>query len=94
MLGETAKIFFSNATMAESKKPTEEYCAGLLKDFDAMKRYDAAKTNINKKDFLLSDVGGCKDVMTALKGERVRIGARFASELRKGAASYLFAESW
>lgn len=84
VLGESAKSFFATATMAESKALTEEYCRGLLRDPDAMKRYEAARTGTNKKDFLLSDVGGCKSVMSAVDGERAWVGARFASELGKG----------
>jgi hypothetical protein len=84
MLGETAKAFFTTATMAESKAPTKESCRGLLNDPQVMKRYEAAQTEMNKKDFLLSDVGGCKSVMTAVDGGRAWVGARFASELGKG----------
>ena len=83
-LGETAETFFSTATMMESKGVTKEYCKTLLNDTEAMKRYEASRTGINKKDFLLSDVGGCKDVMAALRGERAPVGARYASELGKG----------
>jgi len=84
ILGETAKTFFTTATMAESKGPTKEYCRGLLNDPEVMKRYEAAQTEVNKKDFLLSDVGGCKNVMTAVDGGRAWVGARFASEFGKG----------
>lgn len=83
-LGETAETFFATATMMESKAVTKDYCKTLLNDADTMKRYEASRTGINKRDFLLSDVGGCKDVMTALRGERAPVGARFASELGKG----------
>jgi hypothetical protein len=88
-LGETVEVFFSTASMMESKGVTKEYCKTLLNDVEAMKRYEASRTGINKKDFLISDVGGCKDVMAALRGERARVGARFASELGKG-GSVLF----
>ncbi len=84
VLGETAKTFFATATMKGSKAPTREYCRGLLKDPEVMKRYEAAQTETSKKDFLLSDVGGCKSVMSAVEGGRAWIDARFASELGKG----------
>ncbi len=88
MLGETAETFFLTATMSESKRGTKEYCGWLLNDPEAMKRYEASRTGINKKDFLLSDVGGCRDVMAALRGEHAPVGARFASELGKGRVSF------
>ena len=74
--------------MTESKAITKEYCKALLNDPEAMRRYEAARTAINKKDFFLSDVDGCRGVMAALRGERAPVGARFASEL--GAGSVLF----
>jgi hypothetical protein len=70
--------------MMGSKRVTKEYCKTLLHDAEATKRYEASRTGINKRDFLLSDVGGCQDVMAALRGERAPVGARFASELGKG----------
>ncbi|MGA2203161.1 MAG: hypothetical protein ABSG40_14465 [Terriglobales bacterium] len=88
-LGETAETFFSTATMMESREATKDYCKKLLNDPEAMRRYEAARTGINKKDFLLSDVGGCKDVMAALRGGRAHVGARFASELGKGSVLFV-----
>jgi len=83
-LGETAETFFSTASMMESKTATKEYCKKLLDDPEAMRRYEDSRIGTNKKDLLLSDVGGCEYVMAVLRGERAPIGARFASELGKG----------
>ena len=87
-LGETAETFFSTATAVESKGMTKEYCKSLLNDTTTMKNYEAARTAANEKDFLFSDVGGCQQVMAALRGERVQVGARLASELGKGNVSF------
>ena len=62
-----------NGNNVESKVVTKEYCKTLLNDADAMRRYEASRTGINKRDFLLSDVGGCQDVMAALRGERAPV---------------------
>jgi len=43
---------------------------------------------INKQDFSILDVDNCKQVMAALKGENVNVGARLASELGKGGAFF------
>jgi hypothetical protein len=83
-LGESAEIFLSTAKMADSGTLTRDYCRKLLDDGEAMKRYEASRTGPNKKDFLLSDIPGCKDVMAALRGSGVPVGARFASELAEG----------
>jgi len=83
-LGETAETFFSTAMASESKQLTSDYCNKLLNDAEAMRRYEASKNGLNKKDFLLSDVGGCQSVMAAIRGERAVVGARLASELGKG----------
>ena len=88
-LGETAKTFFSTATMAESKAPAKEYCTGLLNDSEAKQRSGAAKTGINRRDFLLSDVSGCKDVMKALGGGRAWVSTRFASEVGNGSVLFV-----
>lgn len=88
VLGETAETFFSTARAVESKGMTKEYCKSLLNDAATMKNYEAARTAANKKDFLFSDVGGCQQVMAALRGERAQVGARLASELGKGRVSF------
>jgi len=83
-LGETAETFFFTATTLDSKAKTKDYCKALLDDPIAMKRYEESKSGANKKEFLFSDVGGCQQVMAALRGERAPVGARLASELGKG----------
>ena len=87
-LGESAEAFFSMATTQGSKVITKGYCKSLLDDSDAMKRNEATRNSPNQKDFLLSDVGGCQQVMAALRGERAQVGARLASELGKGRVSF------
>jgi hypothetical protein len=87
-LGETAETFFSTATMTDVKTATREYCKTLLNDPEALPRYEETKTATDKKDFLFSDVPGCRAVMAALQGERTQVGARFASELSKGRAQF------
>jgi hypothetical protein len=84
LLGETAETFFATATTLDSKAKTKDYCKTLLDDPSAMKKYEESKTGSNKRDFLLSDVGGCQQVMAALRGGRASVGARLASELGKG----------
>jgi hypothetical protein len=84
VLGETVETFFSTATMFDSKTMTKEYCKALLNNTEAMKSFEDSRIGVNKKAFLLSDVGGCQQVMAALRGERAPVGARFASELGKG----------
>ena len=83
-LGESVQTFFSTAKMVDSSTLTRDYCRKLLDDADAMKRYEASRVGPNKRDFLLSDIPGCKDVIAALHGKGVPVGARFASELGKG----------
>jgi hypothetical protein len=83
-LGETAETFFSKATAVDSKTVTRDYCKALLDDPSAMQKYEESKTGANKKDFVLSDVSGCQQVMAVLRGERAQVGARLASELGKG----------
>ena len=95
-LGETAEAFFSSATMAESKAGTKEYCASLLNDSQKTDKYKSFKhslgnqsvTVLNKQDFVVFDVDGCKHVEAALAGENTNVGARFASELGKGGALF------
>jgi hypothetical protein len=87
-LGETAETFFSTATTLDSKAMTKDYCKALLDDPSAMRKYEESRTGINKKEFLLSDVGGCQQVMAALRGERAKVGARLAAELGKGSVSF------
>jgi hypothetical protein len=68
-LGESAEAFFQKATMADSVETffskaktansamlTRDYCRKLVDDPDAVKRYEASRTDPNKKDFLLSDL--------------------------------------
>jgi hypothetical protein len=57
-------------------------------DPDAVKRYETSRTGPNRKDFLLSDLPGCRDVIAALQGKGVPVGARFASELGKGGVAF------
>ena len=95
-LGESADVFFSSATMAESKTATKEYCASLLRDPQKMEKYESFQhsretqnvTVLNKQDFVVFDVEGCKQVQAALGGENTNVGARFASELGKGGALF------
>jgi hypothetical protein len=87
-LGETAEVFFSKATTVDSKIVTKGYCKALLDDPGAMKKYEESKIGASKKDFVLSDVGGCQQVMAALRGDHAKIGARLAAELGKGSVSF------
>jgi hypothetical protein len=77
-LGETADTFFATATISEFKALTKDYCKTLLDDPSTMKNYEAAKGAVNKKEFFLSYVSDCQQVMAALRGENASIGARYA----------------
>jgi TonB family protein len=95
-LGEPADVFFSTARVAESKQLAKDYCKSLLDDSKtkekAQQADDVAKTGgvfvLNKKDFSLLDVGNCRQVMAALRGEQATVGGRLASELGKGSALF------
>ena len=96
-LGESAETFFSTATMSESNALTKDYCKTLLGDPDAIKKYEAAKIAISgngdyesskaawkENDSILSSVGGCRQVVAALRGEFASIRGRCASSFGKG----------
>jgi hypothetical protein len=89
-IGESAQEFFSVATMAENKGKTEEYCRGYLSDPNVMKAYDKwirGKTDIKALRQSL-DVTGCWDVRDAIEGKDIKVGARFASEIGQGDATF------
>jgi protein TonB len=95
-LGEPADIFFLTARAAESKQLSADYCKTLLDDpkvkEKAQEKDDAAKNGgvftLNKKDFSVLDVGNCRQMVAALRGEQANVGARLASELGKGSALF------
>jgi len=96
VLGETAKTFFATAKLADSKVLAKDYCNSLLEDPKTKEKLEAARDSekqkglviLNKQDFSLLDVPGCKQVMAALRGEDSNVGARLASELGKGTALF------
>jgi len=75
-LGETAEAFYSIARMAESKGLTKDYCKALLNNSKVDQAQRKVKRNV--------PVDGCQRVMTALRGEDVKVGNRFAWELGPG----------
>lgn len=75
-LGETAEAFYSIARMAESKSLTKDYCKALLDNSKVEQAHKKGKRNV--------PVDGCQRVMTALRGEDVKVGNRFAWELGPG----------
>ena len=95
-LGEPADVFFSTARVAGSKQPAKDYCKTLLDDpgvnEKAQEKDDVDKNGgvftLNKKDFSVLDVGNCRQMMAALRGEQAHVGARLASELGKGSALF------
>jgi TonB family protein len=95
-LGEAADVFFLTARVAESKQLAKDYCKTLLDD-PKVKEKDQEKDNVAKnggvftlykKDFSVLDVGNCRQMMAALRGEQANVGARLASELGKGSALF------
>ncbi len=96
-IGEPADVFFSTATVSNSKELTKDYCKSLLEDAQTKEKVqqydDAAKSGgvftLEKKDFSFLDVTNCKQVMVALEGQQAVVGARLAFEI--GAGSALFA---
>jgi protein TonB len=95
-LGEPADIFFITARASGSKQPAKDYCKSLLEDSKTNEKVqeanDVAKKGgvfvLKNKDFSLLDVGNCRQVMAALRGEQANVGARLASELGKGSALF------
>jgi hypothetical protein len=95
-LGEPADVFFLTARVAGSKQLATDYCKALLDDpkvkEKAQEKDDVAKNGgvftLNKKDFSVLDVGNCRQMMAALRGEQANVGARLASELSKGSALF------
>jgi TonB family protein len=95
-LGEPADVFFSTARVAGSKQLAKDYCNSLLDDAKtkekAQQANDVAENGgvfvLNKKDFSLLDVGNCRQVMAALRGEQANVGGRLASEIGKGSALF------
>jgi hypothetical protein len=86
-LGEPADVFFSTARVAESKQLAKDYCKTLLDDpkvkEKAQEKDDVDKNGgvftLTKKDFSVLDVGNCRQMMAALRGEQANVGARLAS---------------
>jgi TonB family protein len=95
-LGEPADVFFLTARVAGSKQLTKDYCKALLDDSEvteqAQQKDDVAKNGgvfvLNKQNFPVLDVGNCRQMLAALRGEQANIGARFAMELGKGSALF------
>lgn len=95
-LGEPADVFFMTAKVAGSKQLATDYCKALLDDpkvkEKAQEKDDAAKNGsvftLNKRDFSVLDVGNCRQMMAAIRGEQANVGARLASELGKGSALF------
>jgi len=95
-LGEPADVFFLTARVANSKQLTKDYCKTLLDDPNvkekAQEKDDVDKNggvfSLTKKDFSVLDVGNCRRMLAALRGEQASVGARLASELGKGSALF------
>jgi TonB family protein len=95
-LGEPADVFFATARTMQSKELTKEYCKSLLNDPNVRKTIqsanDAAAAGgpvvVEKKNFAVLDVSGCKQISAALNGEQASVGARLASEIGKGSALF------
>jgi len=95
-LGEPADVFFLTARVAGSKQLTKDYCKALLDDSkvteQAQQKDDVARNGgvftLNKKDFGVLDVGSCRQMFAALRGEQANVGARLATELGKGSALF------
>jgi TonB family protein len=95
-LGEPADVFFATARVSGSKQATTDYCKSLLEDPSTMEKVaeskDVAKNGgvfvLNQKDFSVLDVGNCRQVAAALRGEQANVGSRLASELAKGTALF------
>jgi hypothetical protein len=89
-VGESAKQFFSLATMAEHNTLTTQYCKDYLANSKVLKAYDRAKAHPDDDRALLQsrDVDGCRDVQSALDGKDVRVDARYAKELGGGWADF------
>jgi TonB family protein len=95
-LGEPSDVFFSIARTSESTQLAKDYCKTLLDD-PKVEQKEQEKENVDKnggvftltkKDFSVLDVGNCRQMMAALRGERASVGARLASELGKGSALF------
>jgi len=95
-LGESADVFFLTARAANSKQLTKDYCKTLFDDPNvkekAQEKDDVDKNGgvftLPKKDFSVLDVGNCRQMLAALRGEQASVGARLASELGKGSALF------
>jgi TonB family protein len=95
-LGEPADVFFMTARVAGSKQLTKDYCKALLDDSkvmeEAQRKDDIAKNGgvfvLNKQNFSVLDVGNCRQMLAALRGEQAHVGARLAAELGKGSALF------
>lgn len=95
-LGEPADVFFATARVADSKQMAKDYCKSLLEDSKTNEKVkgssDVAKNGgvfvLNKKDFSVLDVGNCRQVAAALRGEQANVGARLATEIGKGSALF------
>ncbi|MFZ1918700.1 MAG: energy transducer TonB [Terriglobales bacterium] len=95
-IGEPVAVFFSAATVAESKQLAKDYCKSLLDDAKMKGKVqqadDVAKNGgafvLNKKDFAFLDVDNCRQVIAALNGEQAHVGGRLASEIGKGSAFF------
>jgi TonB family protein len=95
-LGEPADVFFATARVSGSKQMATDYCKSLLEDPRTKEKVaesiDVAKNGgvfvLNQKDFSALDVGNCRQVAAALRGEQANVGSRLASELGKGFALF------
>jgi TonB family protein len=95
-LGEPADVFFATARVSGSKQMATDYCNALLDDPKTKEKVsesiDVAKNGgvfvVKQKDFSVLDVGNCRQVAAALRGEQANVGSRLASELGKGSALF------
>lgn len=95
-LGEPADVFFLTARVAQSNQLTRDYCKALLDNSkvteQAQQKDDVAKNGgvfvLNKQNFSVLDVGNCRQMSAALRGEQANVGARLATELGKGSALF------
>lgn len=89
-IGESAQDFFAVAQMGESRGKALDYCRTYLADPKVVRAYEKAQKDITNLDALQksSDVNGCREVLAALEGKSVNVGARYATEIGKGSVTF------
>lgn len=89
-IGESAQNFFSVATMSENKGNTGQYCRDYLNDAEVNKAYQKAVKNPTDTRAVIksADVTGCWDVLDALEGKDITVGARYAAEIGTGSVTF------